>query len=287
MVGARGKAPAFVKGSAYHTRNPVSQVVERDAEFEALLEKAVFDDQARRDEEWAEKKRQEGSDPGAREKMRASEVGYAIGDSGCGRRIWYDFHNAPREPTTMEQRINMAVSGIAANWIANVLARSDRVRKVEFTMDFDPFPVSGRLDVLCDPATKRVLEIKAVTTEQFGYLPKQEHFDQATLYTWALRHAAVTERAEPEYRAYTPSLLYIARNARKGQPTHEAYAIPYSEPRALWLLNELTKVRTIAVGEKMPDRPKGFARSDYPCAYCPFKFHCWSGQEKLAFGTPA
>jgi hypothetical protein len=270
----------------YQSRNPVEHAT-RDVEFEEMFEEAAFADRARRDEEWAENVRQHGGDPAVREKIRVSEVGYATGDAACERRFWYDFHNAPKDSLTMEQLVNMGVSSLAGYWAANTLARSGRVHKVEFKMDFDPFPVSGRLDILCDPETRRVIECKAVTTEQFGHLPKQEHFDQPMLYVWSVRRATVLGQLEPEFIKYTPSVFYIGRNARKGQPTHEAYVVPYSEERALWLLQELTRVRNVAVNAPTPpDRPKGFSRSDFPCAYCPFKLHCWSGQENLPLGKP-
>ena len=264
----------------YHDRNPV-EIANRDEEFEEFFRKAAFEDRQRRDDEYAEAKRKEGVDPEKRDKLRVSEVGYAVGESACSRRFFYEFHGAPRDPMTMEQLVNLGVSSLAGFWVANILARAGRVHKVEVKMDFEPFPISGRLDVLCDPETHRVIEVKAVTTEQFGYLPKQEHFDQPTLYVWAVRRAAAMGQLEPEFLKYTPSVFYVARNARKGQPTHAAYAVPYSEKHALEVLQEMTRVRNIANGDVLPDRPKGFSRSDFPCSYCSMKQHCWSAQENL------
>ena len=221
-----------------------------------------------------ERREAERGPSGPRDVLYVSEVGTVIGESACWRKLWYDFHGAPKDPLPPETLMAFEIGDVIGLRISNILAAGDHVQKVQYRLDFSPWPVSGRLDVLLIPKWKRVVEVKSIPYAMLPYLPKADHIAQLNLYLHGIRQ-------EPEYTGFDGTLLYVVKDARKGQPVCRAYEILYSPKNALVTLNAYMRGRQAATGPTVPPRPKGFTRSTYPCAYCVFQTYCWSGKDSI------
>jgi len=99
---------------------------------------------------------------GPREVLYVSEVGTVIGESACWRKLWYDFHGTPKDSLPPETLIAFEIGDVIGLRISNILAAGDHVQKAQYRLDFSPWPLSGRLDVLLVPKWKRVVEVKSV-----------------------------------------------------------------------------------------------------------------------------
>jgi len=218
-----------------------------------------------------ERREAERGPSGPRDKLYVSEVGTIIGDSACWRKLWYVFHDAPKDSLPPESLMAFEIGDVIGLRISNILAAGDHVQKVQYRLDFSPWPVSGRLDVLLIPKWKRVVEVKSVPCAMLPYLPKQDHVAQLNLYLHGIGK-------EPEYVGFHGTLLYVVKDARKGQPVCRAFEVPYDTKAALRTLNAYVRARQAATGPTEPPRPMGFTGSTYPCAYCVFQTHCWSGK---------
>ena len=222
------------------------------------------------------RKRREGErgPAGPREVLYVSEVGTVIGDAACWRKLWYDFHGTSKDALPPETLIAFEIGDVIGHRISTILAAGDHVQRVEYRLDFAPWPLAGRLDVLLIPTWKRVVEVKSIPYAMLPYLPKADHIAQLNLYLHGIRR-------EPEYTGFDGTLLYVVKDARKGQAVCRAYEIPYNPETALVTLNAYVRARQAAIGPTVPPRPKGFTTSAYPCGYCVFRTHCWSGKDSI------
>lgn len=208
--------------------------------------------------------------PEQRTHLYVSEVGTVMGDAACHRKLWLGFHDAPKDPLPPDTLLAFEI-GDAVGWrVANVLAKRGIVEKVELPMAFPGYPVTGRLDVLLS-RDHEVVEVKTATRKQAKYLPKADHLAQCNLYVHGVK----------QFREYadTPGgeVLYAFKDAAKGQPIQASYPVPYDRELAQQTLVAFGAAFDVATGEEMPDRPRGFTPSGFPCSYCQFQKTCWSG----------
>lgn len=206
---------------------------------------------------------------GKRTYFYVSEVGDVIGDAACPRKTWYAWNNAPKDPMPAETLMAFEIGDVVGLRVANIIAGTGKVEKVELKIDFPGHPVSGRLDVLAVPSLKRVIEVKTTPHRATAYLPKEEHIRQTNLYVHRIR-------AMEGFEDYDGTLAYFVKDAAKGQPVILPYRIPYDEKLAVESLEAFHDALWVAEGESRPKRPEGFTQTKFPCGYCSFKTHCWS-----------
>lgn len=223
-------------------------------------------DQALRDAR-AEK---DAARPEQRTHLYASEVGTVAGEAACHRKLWMAFHDTPKDPLPPDTLLAFEI-GDAVGWrIANILAKRGVVEKVELPMAFPGYPVTGRLDILLS-RDRTIVEVKTATQKQRKYLPKVDHIAQCNLYLHGVQQLR-------EYEDVTSGeVLYVFKDAAKGQPIQQSYAVPYDKTLAQETLKAFGAAFDVARGEDMPDRPEGFSPSKFPCSYCAFQTACWSG----------
>lgn len=204
--------------------------------------------------------------PQGRTHLYISEVGTVEGASACHRRLWLDVHGASKdvlEPDTLLQ----FEYGDALGWrVANCLAKGDRVEKIELPLSFAGYPVSGRLDVLLRDGW--VVECKTTTLKARNYVPKPDHMGQANLYAHAL--------TQQGHRIHGSIVFYAFRDPAKGQVTSLEFPQPYDPIAAQATLEAFRTAWRVATGKAIPNRPKGFSPSGFPCSYCVLRTACWS-----------
>jgi len=238
-------------------------VVEIDHEMESILLEALGTADA--------------EDRGPRTHLWVSEVGTVYGPSACHRKLWYAFHDAPRDPIPVQTLMAFEVGDVVHIRISTLLASTGRLLKREVYVDLSPWPVKGRLDILTDPRLRRIVEVKTIPYEMHPHIPKEEHIHQLLLYMHYFRMSSAPDYEE--LAGYDGSLVYISKNSRKGQPVLWAYRVQYDPARVLSVLGEFLRAYWTARGEEIPERPKGFTHTKYPCAYCVFQTTCWSRLE--------
>jgi CRISPR/Cas system-associated exonuclease Cas4 (RecB family) len=231
-----------------------------DSAFQALLVRALEESRKRN----GERKERTG--------LYVSEVGTVIGESACHRKLWYDLHDAPRDPLTPETLMAFEVGDVVGLRVANLLAALGEVQKLELRATFDG-PLSGRLDLLLAGNLKRVVEIKTIPIAQEPYLPKQEHIRQLNLYLDFVRR-------QPDYADYQGTLAYVFKDARKGMPTSKPFYVEYDAGDAQTTLRAYQTAWDTARGMLIPERPTKYTQSKWPCAYCSFLTQCWKTDDR-------
>ena len=235
----------------------------RDTEIEEFFDQAI---RAKRDKIEAEHK---AKYPNGRERFYVSEFGTIFGDNACWRHLWYDFHGHPGEPLGQDSLNNFELGDVWGLRVANIFSGEGVVHKTEFRVNFDPWPVSGRLDILMAPSLKRVVEVKTAALRQQPYLPKEDHVGQLNMYLHKILD-------DPEYQGWKGSLFYSFKDAAMGQPTRLAFTVEYDPEAALKFLDTTSKAYAAVTGDALPDRPMGFTASKFPCSYCTHADECWN-----------
>lgn len=212
--------------------------------------------------------------------LYASESGWVQGEDACFRHLWYEFHDAPKDRLSPDTLLNFEWGDMIELRTRNILAEEGAVEKVQLHVDFSPYPVSGRLDILLRPEDRKVVEVKSATIKQRNYLPKADHITQANLYVHQVR-------TMPEYAAVDGAILYyVFKDPTKGQPVDMEFEIPYAALAAESALKAFEKAYTVAGGAALPDRPPKFTPSYWRCSYCPHLKTCWerpSNNEEVPF----
>lgn len=223
----------------------------------------------RRAKKIAERLAAKGGEAG-RTHLYVSEVGTVRGEAACWRRLWYEVHGAPQDPLTDDALLNFEI-GDRVGWMAaNLLAEAGVVEKVELPLSFGDIPLSGRLDILLS-RDRKVVEVKSTTLKQRSYLPKKDHLAQCLLYIHAVRQI-------PEYSDVSGGIVaYFCKDAAKGQPVLLEFPVEYDPAEAGKILYDFVIAWRVANRPQLPQRPRGYTPSKFPCAYCVYRTHCWSG----------
>ncbi len=204
--------------------------------------------------------------------LYVSEVRKVVGDSACWRDLWFSFHGAPRDQLATEQLLAFQVGDRIEQLYVDALSVTGELARIQVPTPFAGIPISGRLDVLLR-RDRRVVELKSVTVKQWNKLPKQEHLDQTLIYVHGLRLL-------PDYADVPGGVaVYIAKDAPKGHEGVLEVPVPYDEQRARDLLDTFQFAWAAAAGDTRPQRPTGYIPNEWPCGYCAFRTHCWSGAD--------
>lgn len=240
-----------------------------DMSLASELTRALRERRARR---LAERLAAHGGDA-SRTHLYVSEVGIVRGTGACWRRLWYAVHGAPEDPLGDDSLLTLEI-GDRLGWMAaNLLAEAGVVEKLELPLQFGEYPLSGRLDVLVSTDRRWVVEVKTTTLKQRSHLPKPEHKAQCLLYIYALRQL-------PEYADVAGAILvYLFKDPAKGQPVVAEYVVDYDPQEAGAVLYDCLVAWRVANSPRLPGRPRGYAPSKWPCGYCSYRSHCWSGRE--------
>jgi CRISPR/Cas system-associated exonuclease Cas4 (RecB family) len=237
--------------------------------IKSLLELGFRNMQDRKHERW---RAAHGVPAGAPDPPRTglyiSEVRKVVGDSACWRALFYDVHEAPRNPLTFEQMQNFEIGDRLEYMYDDALAVSGALEKVQVPIRV-PAPVSGRLDVLLR-TDRRVVEIKTATVKMWSKLPKQEHLDQTLLYIDGLR------RLDTYGDVREGVLAYVAKDAPKAHEGVREYPVQWDAAHVEEILEAYHLAWIVASGDTIPPRPKGYSPNAWPCFWCSYSSQCWS-----------
>jgi CRISPR/Cas system-associated exonuclease Cas4 (RecB family) len=207
-------------------------------------------------------------------KGTAAKTNPYISDAGrCIRQVTFSLMNIePSEPYTEDALMNFLVGHAVEEAWAQVLigAGATFVREERVEIPIDGTKVTGRKDfdgirLLWQSS---IVELKSTNSRSMAWTLKRgdqgkpDHRRQLNLYL----HAS---RMEVGY------LVYLVKDATKGEPILHAWAVDYDEEQALADLEAMAMANALAQIQRPPAIPEGMKQSAYPCSYCSYRTHCW------------
>lgn len=203
-----------------------------------------------------------------------------VSDAGkCPRQVYFSLRNIPKtEPLTTDSLVNFGVGHAVEEWLTKALEVQGAgvIREARIEIPVDGTVVSGRVDFLVTlPEFHSIVELKSINSRSMGFtLRKQEpgkddHRRQLNLYL----HAAAQEQLEggPFDKGY---LIYVVKDATKGEPPLHAFEVAYNKNIAEADLLWLARLKKQADAKSDPGIPTGYTKSKYPCNYCGWQSYC-------------
>lgn len=225
--------------------------------------------------------------------QRAEEKGpkrnvWATDLGKCEREIYFSLTGEPEtNPLTPETLINFKVGNSVEDAMAELLASATGgqvVRQLRYELQHRTTTVSGRLDLaVLIPEARSIVEVKSLSSRWMGYMVKNRlegdprHRKQLNWYLHASHEVdptleGETFKTEPFELGY---LLYLVKDATKGERPDHTFVVPYNEAVALQDLEWQHLQQERADRGEDPGIPPGFRRSKVPCSYCSFAKRCW------------
>ena len=212
-----------------------------------------------------------------------------VSDAGkCPRKIYFSLIGEPEtNPPDNDSLINFAVGNAVEEAFAYLIEPlgGEVIREVRVEIPVRDTVVTGRADFLVSlPQFRSLIEMKSINSRAMkwmlknGEAGKEDHKRQLNLYLHASDLSLLTvdspEGQRPMYfdKGY---LVYVVKDATKGEPPVHAFELEYSRRRALGDIEEMSAVAAMAKNNEIPEIPSGYTRNKYPCSYCPYKERCW------------
>lgn len=225
---------------------------------------------------------------------------YVTDAQSCPRKVWFTLKNVPEtEPLTTQSLINFGLGHSAEEFAASIFERFPDAkvqREIRIEIPVGSTCVSGRIDFLIElPAFDSMVELKTTSSLSMKYtlqgLAKGERQDshekyrsQLNLYLHASHLGLVGERAYDQ--GY---LVYLIKDAKKGQEPIQAFKIAYDKGAAEADLRQLALLKEMADRDQDPGIPVAYLQHYsqkkkliWNCQYCPFMSLCWGKDGKNA-----
>lgn len=218
---------------------------------------------------------------------------YVTDAKSCPRKVWFSLKNIPEtEPLTTQSLINFGLGHSAEEFAASIFERFPDAkveRELRIEIPVGQTCVSGRIDFLIElPSFNSIVELKTTSSLSMKYtlqgLAKGEKQDshekyraQANLYLHASQLGLVGSK--PYETAY---LIYLIKDAKKGQEPIQAFKIAYNQLAAEGDLRQLALIKEMAVRDQDPGVPVAYlqhytekGKLIWNCSYCSYKSNCW------------
>lgn len=243
---------------------------------------------------------------GLAEKQKAKDEQRAIEKQGvkpnpyftdalkCERAIYFRLTGEPEtEPLTTDSLINFEVGHAIEEAFATMLSYPGVQMLREQSMEFsiNGVRISGRLDFLLLLLQESILvELKAINSRSLGFMLKRqmpgrdEHRHQINLYLHGSQQGLLQRKTDVDgNRLLVPVvekfdlgyLVYVVRDATKGEPPIHAFPVRYDKQMAEGDLEFLAQISHRADARNDPGIPVGFEKKKFPCSYCSWKGRCW------------
>jgi hypothetical protein len=199
----------------------------------------------------------------------------------CLRKVVYSLMNKEGAPFTTDSLMNFMVGHAVEEAMASICAMrgATLLREVRVEIPAGNTVVSGRVDFLLElneeNGSRAILELKSTSSRAMsmmlknGEKGKDEHRGQLNLYIHASQKGLLPQKYDHGY------LVYIVKDAIKGEPVAHAWRVNYDEHAALNDLAGLAGAKACADGGLLPNIPSEYGRTKFPCSYCDFRNLCW------------
>lgn len=212
-----------------------------------------------------------------------------ISDAGkCIRAVTYSLMNVEEsEPFTVDSLVNFLVGHSVEDAFAAILeaAGATVLREERASLKAGNTIITGRKDFsgvqirwshkIAELLGAQALEIpdgstvelKATNSRAIAFLLKRgdgrdEHKAQLNLYL----------KADDETIGF---LVYVVKDATKGEPIAHAWAVEYDDVKASDNLHVLAFADELAKRGELPSIPDGMKQGAFPCTYCNYRTRCW------------
>jgi hypothetical protein len=226
-----------------------------------------------------------------------------VSDAGkCPRKIFFSLIGEPEtNPPDNDSLINFAVGNAVEEAFAYLIEPlgGEVIREVRVEIPVRDTVVTGRADFLVAlEKFDSILELKSINSRSLKWMlkkqeaGKEDHRRQLNLYLHASKNGLLrvptwmtVGEGDRKIKAEVGTrplffdkgfLVYIVKDATKGEPPVHAFEVQYSERRAKADLADMWRVYELALVDADPGIPDGYKRNAYPCNYCPFQDRCWS-----------
>ena len=196
----------------------------------------------------------------------------SVSDVGkCQRAVYYSLRNVPpTNPPTPDSLMSFGLGHAAEDWLAGILETlgAEIEREVPVEIEHDGEKITGRIDLILHLRGVGMMELKTINSRAMGWMLKRnepgrdEHRAQLNLYM----HATGTAVA---------FLVYVVKDATKGEPFVFPFEVLYDQSKALEGLARLAELAKAARSEQDPGIPAGYTGKGYPCNYCPWWNACF------------
>lgn len=219
-----------------------------------------------------------------------------VTDAGkCPRQVYKSLVNEPpTNPITVDSEINFAVGHAVEEAFASLLELSgaEIAQEVRIEIPVADTVVSGRVDFLISVPRDLLKELGLV--KEVGGLPEHCLIELKSSSSrnlgWMLRNGqAGSDNYRRQINQYLHAsqlgqldrkydvgfLVYIVKDATKGEPPVHAFEVKYDEQQALADLANAALIKKRADAGMEPNIPEGYTRSKFPCGYCSWQDSCW------------
>jgi hypothetical protein len=161
------------------------------------------------------------------------------------------------------------------------------LREIRVELPAGQTVVSGRADFfIAIPDAKLLIELKSTSSRSMGFMlrngeqGRQEHRDQLGLYLHASQLGLMPHAFD------VGQLVYLVKDATRGEPIAHAWPVPYNRERAEYQLEALGVIDQWAKDGIDPGIPANFIayteknrKLFWMCQYCSYQGHCWIGRK--------
>ena len=247
-------------------------------------------------EEGLAKENEQGQQARLEERGTLDKLNPHVTDIGkCPRKVVKSLLNHPEtNPLTTDSLINFGVGHAIEEWFAHVMELQGAlaVREIKIRIPYEGEGMSeitsGRTDFfLAWPEESILCELKSTSSRAMHWMlkrgenGKEDHRYQLNQYLDASQKQCLsfpdpydsTGILEPSFDK--GFLVYVVKDAVKGEPNIHAWEVPYDKELAEHHQWELAKLADMARAGNVPDIPADYDPKKFPCSYCSFQGDCW------------
>jgi CRISPR/Cas system-associated exonuclease Cas4 (RecB family) len=212
----------------------------------------------------------------------ADKLNPHVSDAGkCPRQITYSLRNIkPSDPMTEDSLTNFLVGHAVEEVWAKILiaAGAEIVREERVSIPAGNTVVTGRKDFGIKLLWRQsIVELKSTNSRSMAFMLKSgekgkaDHRKQLNLYLHASKFPHPLGAVDTGY------LVYVVKDATKGEPILHAWEVEYDEGQANNDLMALSLADEIAKRGELAPVPEGYSSTKFPCTYCNWRSACWKG----------
>lgn len=227
-----------------------------------------------------------------------------VSDAGkCVRKVYLSLTGeAEAEPLTTDSLINFGVGHAVEDWIGGIFESNGGtvMRELRVEIPAGDTVVTGRVDFLVAlPSLDSLVELKTTSSRSMYWMLKKgepgkdDHRRQLNQYLHASQLGLLPvvgggatqgrvagESPAPAPRFTTGYLIYVVKDATRGEPPIHAFEVRYNEEMAKADLASAAHIKKLADNDMDPGVPVGYTKSKWPCGYCSYVNHCWPARSK-------
>lgn len=241
--------------------------------FGQLIEAGLWNDRAQTEMAWGREH------PQGKERPSVTDAGK------CPKAVWASLNKIEETNSlTTDSLANFLIGKEVEYAYTKVLSGlgSEVLREVKVEIPVGGILVGGKIDLLLKLSAFRCLvEFKSTSRRAMDFMigrkewGKDDHRKQTNLYLHAGHLGLLEESGIGADDCESGVLVYVVKDAAKGQRTFYPFNVNYNPIQAE---RDLFELERIARADAAPPRPVGFKRDKFPCSYCPFADWCWEGK---------